>query len=126
MTKDSPKPYLKLVLLLTMVVGMATVNCLEIQPTNAHAQSKIIKETRTTITVLTYPSSWRDHKYSYRAYKVTWDKKVLKNYKFNPKNTIEGEFTNKHDDTDFSSLTGYEKHYHGLSISKYRLKIEKV
>lgn len=124
MTTDSPKPYLKLTLLLALVVGIATVNCLEIQPTNATTGCIVLSETEHTITLLTYPSSWQDSKYKYQPYKVTWNKTILNDYSLNPKMTFEGEFTHKEHDTDFSTLTGHEKDYNGLSVSEYLIKIE--
>ncbi|MEA4956924.1 hypothetical protein SDC9_07468 [bioreactor metagenome] len=123
MTIETPK--LRLLFIVILVVGMLTVSYAEIQPNDAKPCSQIIKQNKTTITVLAYPSSWRDNGYPWRAYKVTWDKRILKNYRFNNKKTFEGEWTNKHDDMDFSAVSGHEKHYHGLDISKYRLKIER-
>lgn len=38
--------------------------------------------------------------------------------------TFEGEFTHKEHDTDFSTLTGHEKDYNGLSVGEYLIKIE--
>lgn len=124
----TPQPLGKLttLILLVMFVGIITVSYAEIQPTNATNGCQIINETNTTITLISYPSSWRDCDYRYTAYKTTWDKKILNEHRLNPKGTFEGEWTHKEHDTDFSTLTGYEKHYHGLSVSEYLIKIETV
>ncbi|MDR2624438.1 MAG: hypothetical protein LBC39_07765 [Methanobrevibacter sp.] len=82
--------------------------------------------------VRAYPSSYWDN-WEFRAYEVTWeryvdiyeiykmehdnkDNYVTKGYiDFNPKGTAEGELTikrsgdGKHDDCDFSAITGFEK-----------------
>ena len=124
MTNESPKPIIRLVFLLILVVGSLAVSLTEIQPTNATTGCIVLSETEHTITLLTYPSSWQDSKYRYQPYRVTWNKTILNDYSLNPKMTFEGEFTHKEHDTDFSTLTGNEKDYNGLSVSEYLIKIE--
>ncbi|MDR3222828.1 MAG: hypothetical protein LBT66_03695 [Methanobrevibacter sp.] len=105
---------------------------------------QIISQNANSMTVRAYPSSYWDD-WQFRAYIVTWPKSVRidqvngDNYQattpittatitFNPKGTAEGELTvnwsadGRHNDCDFSAITGFEKEtsWTHLSIWKSR------
>lgn len=104
--------------------------------------TEIIWSNDSQFRVRAYPSSYWDI-WEFRSYYVTWNRSVwideiqgrdytnheyvTKGYiNFNPKGTAEGELTvtwsedGKHNDCDFSAITGFEKvekeHYTHLSI----------
>lgn len=104
MTSETP-PILKLVIILTMLVGITTVSCIEIQATN--------------ITVTGYPSAI--NQLEYKEYNMTWENHCPlcghnNTLIENPKGVYENELTCNHCDGDFCVVTGKDKSYNVRAV----------
>ncbi|KAA6368603.1 MAG: hypothetical protein EZS28_035869, partial [Streblomastix strix] len=124
-SRDAIIYFVAIVLSIVVIVGVSSIL---IALSNAATPAQVLGMDDHTVTVIAYPSAIGDlDLYSYKPYKVVWDRdkihELYGQFLYNNKGTFEGEISirgandARQEDIDFSGLTGHEKIQYGKSGS---------